>query len=364
MKEPDSSRDPQFSDDLEFINAQLSETNASQQQTEGEARSNLTELAGALNVPGGGPGTHLNEELELACLATGATGAAIALVDGKEIVCHTTAGPSAPEVGVRLDPREGMSGSCIQTRQLQQCVDAQTDPRVDPEVCKRLGVRSIVVLPLIDGNELFGIVEVFSPQPNAFDHDDLDTLQSLTGRIVAGRRHDREAPATAPSKESGPYIVRTDQALSQDNSPSTNSDPGLPSGPPTSRRRDVWAPILAALIISTAILLGTLIGWRHGWESAALRFRHGSEHVQAAAPSRNDRTDSTVLESKELQPGSVSMVECEPSAAASFPAQPTSGGLTICEAGRVIFRWAPPAVLPIRTSQTPASHSEAGPVRR
>ena len=134
MKEPDSSRKIRNSSMTSNLsNARLSETSASKQQTEAEAGSNLTELASALDMPGGQARTRLNQELELACLATGATGAAIALVNGAEIVCHTTAGPDAPDVGVRLDPRKGMSGSCIQTRQLQHCLDTQTDPRVDPE---------------------------------------------------------------------------------------------------------------------------------------------------------------------------------------------------------------------------------------
>lgn len=265
---------------------------------------------------------------------------------------------------MRLDPRKGMSGSCIQTRQLQQCVDTQTDPRVDPEACKRFGVGSIVVLPLIHGDELFGIVQVFSSQPNVFGQDDLDTLVSLTSRIVASRRHNREATATEASKESGPYLVRADQGILQDNSPSTKSDPGLPSWPQISKRRDVWGPILGMLIIGAAILLGALIGWRYGWESAALRFRASSERFPAAVPSKNDRTDRTALENKEHPSGPGSTEECEPSVAAGFPSQQTSGGLTICEAGKVIFRSAPPKVLPIRTLRAPSLSSEAAPVRR
>jgi putative methionine-R-sulfoxide reductase with GAF domain len=155
-----------------------------------------TELADALAAQR--EESHLNQELEQACLATGATGAAIALVRGEEIVCHATAGPHEPALDACVDPRNGLSGSCIQTRRLQQCVDTQTDPRVDPETCRHLGVRSIVVLPLIDGDELFGIVEFLSSRPNAFGQHDLDTLQALTGRIVESRRQNWEAQPLRP----------------------------------------------------------------------------------------------------------------------------------------------------------------------
>ena len=71
-----------------------------------------------------------------------------------------------------------------------------------------------------------------------------------------------------------------------------------------------------------------------------------------------------VLENKKLQPSAGSMEECEPSVAAGYPSQQTNGGLTICQAGKVIFRLPPPKVLPVRTSRAPSLSSEAGPARR
>ena len=112
-----------------------------------------------------GEESRLDKEVEEACLTTGATGAAIALVWGEKIVCHAAAGPDAPDIGVCLDPRNGLSGSCIRTRQVQQCNDTETDPRVDPEASRSLGVRSVVVLPLVQGDKLFGILRFFRPSP-------------------------------------------------------------------------------------------------------------------------------------------------------------------------------------------------------
>lgn len=45
-----------------------------------------------------------------------------------------------------------VSGACIQTRQLQQCKDTQTESRIDAEACRRSGVRSVMVLPLVNGD--------------------------------------------------------------------------------------------------------------------------------------------------------------------------------------------------------------------
>src|SRR5205085_12205460 len=102
--------------------------------------------------------SRLNQILEEVSLATGATGAAISLVQGAQIVCRAATGPNAPDVGVCLDPSIGFSGSCIRTRQLQQCNDTETDPRVDLKNCRGLGVRSIVALPLIYAHDMVGFL--------------------------------------------------------------------------------------------------------------------------------------------------------------------------------------------------------------
>src|SRR6266849_10724468 len=91
----------------------------------------------------------LSPVLERALLATKATGAAIALSEGKEMVCMATQG-TAPDLGMRLDPQFGFSGMCVRRGRILFCDDAETDPRVDRAACQRLGARSIIAVPLLD----------------------------------------------------------------------------------------------------------------------------------------------------------------------------------------------------------------------
>ncbi|MFZ0956790.1 MAG: TonB family protein [Candidatus Sulfotelmatobacter sp.] len=131
----------------------------------------------------------LNEIVEQACLATGATGAAVVLDRDGEMVCRASSGPTAPELGARQDVASGLSGECIRTGQTQRCDDAQTDPRADATASQRLGVRSALVLPLIganrsDGNRVVGLFEVFSPRAWAFGDRDERTLEALSVRVM------------------------------------------------------------------------------------------------------------------------------------------------------------------------------------
>jgi putative methionine-R-sulfoxide reductase with GAF domain len=137
--------------------------------------------------PNGGRGleeTELDSALQLlverAQYITGATGTALALPQGEEMVCRASAGSSAPAVGARLQVRSGLTGESIARRQLLRCDNAEADPRVNLETCRALGIASIVVLPLLRRNgEVRGLFELFSDHPYAFEERDLIALERM-----------------------------------------------------------------------------------------------------------------------------------------------------------------------------------------
>jgi len=126
----------------------------------------------------------LNEIVEQACLATGATGAAIILERDGEMVCRASSGVNAPQFGARLESESGLTAECIRTRQVQRCDDALTDPRADAEASRSLGVRSVLILPLLRDGGMAGLLEVFSSRLGAFRERDELTLEALAQRIL------------------------------------------------------------------------------------------------------------------------------------------------------------------------------------
>src|SRR6266446_7573669 len=103
----------------------------------------------------------LNELVVRAADATRASAAALALTRGDEMVCRAATGHLAPDLGIPLNTRDGLSGDCLQTRQPQLSVDTEFDPRVDPAISRRLGIRSILIVPVFDMNnaQFTGILE-------------------------------------------------------------------------------------------------------------------------------------------------------------------------------------------------------------
>jgi hypothetical protein len=136
-------------------------------------------------------GPDLNVSLQLiaeqALAFTRATGAAIALSQGGEMVCLASAGSNAPGRGIRLQAGSGFSGECVRSGRLLRCEDSETDPSVDRESCRALGVRSMVAVPIRADDAVIGLLEVFSPKPNAFSASDNTILQRLVEIILVAQ---------------------------------------------------------------------------------------------------------------------------------------------------------------------------------
>jgi len=312
---------------------------------ENESGSNLTL---AFDRPGELPADlaldlRLHEILDQSLLDTAATGAMIALASGEKMVCRATSGEKAPSAGVCLNTRSGLSGACIQSREMQLCDDTQTDIRVNAMVCRDLGIQSIVVLPVMDGEKLRGILEVFASEPQAFSDSDLKTLQSLSERI-SQTLHD--------ALESGTWVPPADTFSSlriTDSEPELAESAVVPVPEPDQgvSHRDYRTGALTVAVIALAVLLGWMVG-RVGWSLAVGRVQSQppvtSEPAQPAV--RANPEPPPVAPRKEEPTASAKAVRSTPpppapaKAAAKRriePAEPV-GGLVIYENGKVVYR--------------------------
>jgi len=139
---------------------------------------------------------------ERAQYITSASGAAIALRRGEhnDMLCRASAGSNAPELGALLSMEYGLSGESIRTRRILRCDDADHDPRVNHEVCRQLGISSVVVMPIISENQVFGVFELLSGKPRAFDERDLSALRRLSEMVEIAVKH-AIAQTSAPIPE-------------------------------------------------------------------------------------------------------------------------------------------------------------------
>jgi hypothetical protein len=159
---------------------------------------------------------------ERAQYITGASGAAIALRRGghNDMLCHASAGSNAPELGALLSAESGLSGESVRTGQPLRCDDAESDPRVNRQSCRELGIASVVVMPIVSEDQVLGVFELFSGRPRAFEERDLSALQRLGEMVEIAVQH-----ARAASLRVGPEVPSDEAALAMVTPPPPTPEP-------------------------------------------------------------------------------------------------------------------------------------------
>ena len=112
---------------------------------------------------------------------TGGTGSVVELVDGDELVYRAASGVAARHVGLYLPMKGSLSGQVVRERTVLRCDDSETDERVDREACRMIGLRSMVIAPMLHGDEALGVLKTFSDKKNAFSDLDAYVIQLLAG---------------------------------------------------------------------------------------------------------------------------------------------------------------------------------------
>jgi TonB family protein len=304
----------------------------------------LEELTATLAAHGGGASSAdlaldllFNEIVEQARQGTAAAGAAIALAREDEMVCRATTGAHAPELGVRLNMHSGLSGACIQTKEAQRCDDTETDPRVDAASCRLLEVRSILIVPVLQEEKLLGVLEAFSTRAQAFDDRDIQTLQTLSRRIVDNLQRAAESAAAPLVAAPSSAIASVHEVHSELPAPQSVVEPEAREE--RARPHDYWTGVLTVVVIGLAVFFGWTVGrdgWRTAWRAASSIVNPQSGVPSPGPESRHEPTGAAS--------NTAARMDVRPARPATHA--PAAGGLVVYENGKVIFQIAPPEVSP------------------
>ena len=145
---------------------------------------------------------------ERALSLTGASGAALAFLTDDRMICRARAGDPSPPLGAPVDAKQGLSGECVRSGLLVSCEDPENDPRVDPEICRALGIGSLMAAPIVCDFRVVGLLEIFSPHPRAFTkaHEAvLDRLVEMIPKTHPEKTHrDKTSEKVQPEAVSRP----------------------------------------------------------------------------------------------------------------------------------------------------------------
>ena len=118
-------------------------------------------------------------------ISAGAIG--VGRIEGDEIVYWVATAPGM--VGIRTPLRASLSGICIATGETAVCQDTELDTRVDRVATRTAGVRSMIIVPLWHGGQIVGVINVVAPHVNAYDADDVHTVELVAGAVAAAYGH-------------------------------------------------------------------------------------------------------------------------------------------------------------------------------
>ena len=115
---------------------------------------------------------------------TGAQGAALGILEDEHLVYHAGRGILARQVGQSMRPEATLSSSTLTHGVILRCTDAGTDFRVNPEITKRLGIGSLISVPIFHAGMVDGALELVFAKKDAFHDQDVRTCQLMAGLVT------------------------------------------------------------------------------------------------------------------------------------------------------------------------------------
>jgi hypothetical protein len=120
---------------------------------------------------------------------TGASAATVALAEGHEMVCRASVGPMATELGAPVRADATLVIQSIRTQQIICCNNTRNGARGDGTSYRALGIKAIMVMPLIRESKVVGMLELLADKTGAFDDRDGAALEHLSEMVLTAVEH-------------------------------------------------------------------------------------------------------------------------------------------------------------------------------
>src|SRR5882762_2293507 len=136
-----------------------------------------------------------------------ATGVAIALFKGHQLVYRAGSGSAAEYVGRHVMATLSVPADTTEGREILRVEDAETDTRIQAEICRQFGAKSLLILLIYHEQSVAGVLEVFFSEAHAFQDCEVRAyrlMSGLVGEAMSQATHrereriEREKTRTAP----------------------------------------------------------------------------------------------------------------------------------------------------------------------
>ena len=141
---------------------------------------------------------HLGLDKAMAVVAervariTGASGAAIGMLEGSTVRYRAGAGASALPIDSEVPLDSAICAASLRTGQVIRSEDVSTEFLFDPELCRPRGILSLVAVPVYREDEIVGALELYFDRLHGFADQDIHTCQLMAGLVTEAIGRDAE----------------------------------------------------------------------------------------------------------------------------------------------------------------------------
>lgn len=155
-------------------------------KNEGERQAVMIEMQQAIATAEVGDHRMLDLIVDQAVQLTGADGAMLCVIDGDHYGVRNARGDVSDWRDRRLPLQGSIVGWVTAHREAITIPDALADARVDQAGVRQVGSRSLVVLPIMEGDRVAGALLVGAKKVDAFTAEDFSVLRIMSGILSSG----------------------------------------------------------------------------------------------------------------------------------------------------------------------------------
>jgi hypothetical protein len=112
-----------------------------------------------------------------------ATGVAIGLLEGNQLIYHAGSGSAAPHTGQRVPATFTVSADVKTSREILRVENAETDARIQAEICRQFGAKALLILLIYHDRTVAGVIEVLFSEAHTFQDREVRTYQLMAGLV-------------------------------------------------------------------------------------------------------------------------------------------------------------------------------------
>jgi GAF domain len=215
----------------------------------------------------------MNLIVESAISVANATGVAIGLLEEDQLIYRAGSGSAAADAGRQVRASLTASADAAARPEILRVENTDEDPRIQAAICRQLGAKSLLILPIYRQRGLAGVLELRFSEAHTFEDPEVQTYRLMAGLVedamFQASQLEREKAAEIFASPAGNFAPQSEMLFSY------GSMPG-PTGAIFERCGAVLGKLKESTIFKQPGLLTTAliqrakdVGWRRGHRSLA-----------------------------------------------------------------------------------------------